>query len=69
MTATDTQFVTDDAGERIAVLVGIDRYRMLLDAADEVDALRAYDAAKASGDESLAFEDAIREIEQDRRAS
>lgn len=69
MTATDTQFLTDDAGERIAVLVGIDRYRVLLDAADEIDALRAYDAAKASGDESLAFEDAIREIERDRRAS
>ena len=66
MTTTDTQFVTDEAGERVAVLVGIDRYRELLDAAEEVDAIRAYDAAKSSGDESVAFEEAVREIEDGR---
>lgn len=69
MTSTETQFVTDGAGERIAVLVGIDRYRQLLEAAEEVDAIRAYDAAKASGDESVWFEEAAREIERGRSAA
>ena len=68
MTTTDTQFVTDAAGERIAVLVGLDRYRQLLDAIDELDAIRAYDRAKASGDERIGFEDAVREIERERSA-
>ena len=68
MTATDTQFVTDDTGQRVAVLIGLDRYRQLLDAAEEVDAIRAYDAAKASLDESVPFEEAVREIERGRDA-
>ena len=66
MTATDTQFVTDDSGQRIAVLIGLDRYRQLLEAVEEVEAIRAYDDAKESGDETVPFEEAIREIEQDR---
>lgn len=68
MTATDTQFVTDDAGQRVAVLIGLDRYHQLLDAAEEVEAVRAYDAAKASPDESVPFDEAVREIERGRGA-
>ena len=68
MTTTETRFVTDDAGHRIAVLIGIDRYRQLLEALEEIDAIRAYDEAKASGDEALPFEDAVGEIERDRTA-
>lgn len=68
MTTTDTQFVTDDTGRRIAVLIGLDRYRQLLDALEELDSIRAYDEAKASGDEAVPFEEAVREIERDRTA-
>lgn len=67
MTRTDTQFITDDDGNRIGVLIGLDLYRRLLDAADEIDAIRAYDAAKASGGEAVPFEDAVREIERSRQ--
>jgi PHD/YefM family antitoxin component YafN of YafNO toxin-antitoxin module len=66
MTPTDTQFVTDHAGHRVAVLIGLDRYRQLLDALEELDAIRAYDDAIASGDEAVPFEEALREIERDR---
>ena len=38
----------------------------LLEAVEEVEAIRAYDDAKESGDETVPFEEAIREIEQDR---
>jgi hypothetical protein len=68
MTTTETQYVTDDRGQRIAVLIGLDRYRQLLEAAEEVEAIRAYDAAKASGDEAIPFDEATREIERDREA-
>ena len=64
MTSTDPQYVTDDQGHRTGVLLGIDRYRELLDALEELDAIRAYDDAKASGDEAIPFEEAVREIER-----
>ncbi len=66
MSPTDTQFVTDDAGHRVGVLLGIDRYRALVDAAEALDDIRAFDDATASGDEALPFEQAVREIEDGR---
>jgi hypothetical protein len=53
--------VVDGDGNQVLVEVG--RYRELLEAAEELDALRAYDAAKASGDEAIPFEQAVEEIE------
>lgn len=63
MSSPDTQFITDDAGHRVGVLLGMDRYRALVEAAEALDALRAFDEAKASGDEAIPFDQAIREIE------
>jgi len=42
-------------------------YKKLLDEAEELEAIRAYDAAKAAGDEAIPFEQAITEIERDRK--
>lgn len=64
MNTSETQFVTDDAGQRIAVMVGVDRYQQLLEAVEEIDSVRAFDAAKASGDDAIPFEDAVIEIEK-----
>lgn len=66
MTLSDTQFVTDETGQRVAVLVGMDRYRELLDAAEEMASVRAYDEAKQNGGEAISFEQAIREIDVER---
>ena len=64
MTPTQTQFVTDETGRRVAVLVGIDQYRALLEAADEIDAIRAYDEAVQHRDEAIPFEEAVAGIER-----
>jgi hypothetical protein len=45
----------------------IEAYQRLLEELEELEAIRAYDAAKASGDEVLPLEQALAEIEQDRR--
>ncbi|HEX9734009.1 MAG TPA: hypothetical protein VGG06_18720 [Thermoanaerobaculia bacterium] len=58
------RYLVDDAGKQVAVLVDIEVYRALVEAAEELGAIRAYDAAKASGDEAIPFEQAIAEIEQ-----
>ena len=67
MSPTDTQFVTDDAGQRVGVLLGLDRYRELVDAAEALDAIRAYDDAKETADEAIPFEQAVREVEAGRK--
>ncbi|MGH9947116.1 MAG: hypothetical protein ACRD6X_07960 [Pyrinomonadaceae bacterium] len=61
------QFVVDDAGNRNAVLMGVDRYFELLEAEEELECIRAFDEAKSSDEESIPFEIAIAEIEDDRR--
>lgn len=63
--AEQPRYVVDDDGNQVAVLVEIGRYRELLEAAEELDTIRAYDAAKASDDEAIPFEQAVEEIEQD----
>ncbi len=47
------RYLVDDDGNQIAVLLEVGRYRQLLEAAEELDAIRAYDAAKASDDEVI----------------
>ena len=63
-TAAKPRYLIDDEGQRVAVLVGIEQYRMLIEAAEELSTIRAYDAAKASGEEAIPFEQAIAETEQ-----
>jgi hypothetical protein len=57
------KYVTDDAGIRIGVLISIDDYHKILKDAEKLVSIRAYDAAKASGDEAIPFEQAVKEIE------
>ena len=61
------QFVVDDSGEKKAVILDIAEYQKLIEEAEELEAIRAYDAAKAAGDEAIPFEQAITEIERDRQ--
>jgi len=59
------RYVTDENGNRVAVLLDMEDYRKLLEDLDILESIRAYDAAKASGDRPIPFEDAIAEIEHE----
>jgi hypothetical protein len=48
-----------------AVTIGAD-YQRLLEELEELEALRVYDAAKASGHEIIALAQAVLEVEQSR---
>jgi len=61
------QFVVDDNGKKKAVILDIAEYQKLVEEAEELEAIRAYDAAKAAGDEAIPFQQAISEIERDRQ--
>ncbi len=61
-----TQFVTDTEGNRTAVILDMETYRQLVEAQEELEDIRAYDAAKAAGDEVIPFDQALAEIEAQR---
>jgi PHD/YefM family antitoxin component YafN of YafNO toxin-antitoxin module len=61
------KFIVDDKGKRVGVVLDIEEYEKILDELDELDAIRAYDEAKASGEEAIPLDQALREIERKRR--
>jgi len=50
------QYVTDAAGTRVAVQLSVDEYERLLDEAEMVEDIVAYQAAKAAGGEAVPYE-------------
>lgn len=64
MTSLNEKYVIDEKGERVGVLLGIDEYHRLLAELEELESIRA----KASKDEAIPFDQAMREIEKMRPA-
>ncbi len=67
MTQAKERFVVDERGRRVAVLLDMKQYEGILSDLEELASVRAYDAAKASGDEAVPLEQALSEIERSRR--
>jgi len=61
------RYVIDEAGNRVAVLIDIEEYNRILEALEELESINAYDEAKASDDEIISFDQAIKEIESQSR--
>jgi hypothetical protein len=66
MTTSEHRFVVDENGRRIAVLLEMAEYERLLEELEELDAVRAYDAAKAAGDDFIPLEQVLAEIDRER---
>ena len=60
------RFVVDEQGTQVGVLLDIEDYHKLLEELEELESIRAYDSAIASGDDTIPFDDAVTEIEQNR---
>jgi hypothetical protein len=60
------RFLVDEQGRRVAVVLDVAEYERLLAQAEELEAIRAYDTAKAAGDVAVPLDDALREIERRR---
>jgi hypothetical protein len=61
------RYLVDEAGVCVSVLLDIEDYRRLLADLEELESIRAYDAAKAAGDENIPFDQAVIEIERQKR--
>ena len=60
------KYVTDDQGNRIAVLLEVEEYRRLLNALEELESIRAYDTAVAVREDAIPFDKAVEELKRDR---
>ena len=66
MAARAERFLIDEEGHRVGVLLDIADYQQMLEDLEDLASIRAYDAAKESGDEAVPFEQALREIKRSR---
>ena len=63
-----TQFVTDDHGKKLAVILHIREYNKMLDDLEELEDIKLYDEAKKSNEPSIPIDDAFKMIEAKRNA-
>lgn len=59
------EFLLDDAQKPKSVVLPIAEWEAVLAELEELEDIRAYDAAKSSAGESIPFEQAVREIRED----
>ncbi len=64
MLPVKAQYIIDENGQRVSVVLEISAYRKLLEELEELESLRAYDRAKSRDDEAVPFEQAVKEIER-----
>jgi PHD/YefM family antitoxin component YafN of YafNO toxin-antitoxin module len=57
------QYVIDNKKKPKAVLLSIKEWEEVVDALEELDDIRAYDAVKSGDSQSIPFNQAVREIE------
>ena len=62
-----TQFLTNEKGEKIAVVISIEEYEELLEELEDLEDVRAYDEAKASGETPIPLERALAENRRNRK--
>lgn len=64
MKLKDKTYITDEKGKQVGVIIDMADYNKILNDLEELESIRAYDKAKASGDDSIPFDTAIKEIEK-----
>lgn len=62
-----TQFVVNENGEKIAVVISIEDYNKILEEREDLEDIRAYDEAKASKEPAVPLQEALDEIRRERK--
>ena len=61
------KFIVDEAGKRVGVFLDMKVYREILEILEEMEDIKAYDEAKKSNETPILFDEAVKEIETDRK--
>jgi len=64
MTALHPQYVVDENQTPQAVILPVAEWEQVVEDLEELDDIRAFDLAKAGPQETIPFEQAVREIEE-----
>lgn len=59
-----TQFITNDAGKKIAAILSINDYEKYLDDLDEIKAIKAFDKATSKKIELVSFDQALKDLKK-----
>ncbi len=62
-----TTFIIDEKGKRHSAIVPIKKYEQLLEKSEELDDIRAYDKAMRRKQEFIPLEEALKELENNRK--
>ena len=62
-----TQFIMDDLGKKIAVILPVKDYEKILEELDELECIKAYDKAKSRKQEFVPAEEVFKAIEHKRK--
>ena len=63
----NTQFVTDDHGKKLAVILPIKDYHKMIEDLEELEDIKLYDKAKEGKQEFIDADLAFKEIEESRK--
>ena len=63
------QYITNDRGKKVAVILPMEDYNKILDELDELKTVKAYDKAKSSKQEFIPAKEMFREVEKKRKKS
>lgn len=61
-----TQFVTDDHGNKVAIILPIEEYNKMVNDLEELEDIKCYDKAKLGKQEFIDARQAFKEIEEGR---
>jgi len=62
-----TQFLVNDKGEKVAVVIAIEEYEKLLEELEDLEDIRACEEARASGETPIPLEQALEENRRNRK--
>jgi hypothetical protein len=61
------QFIFNDRGEKIAVIIAIDDYEKILEELEDAEDIRTYREVRASGEIGIPLEEVLAEIHRNRK--
>jgi hypothetical protein len=66
MLTVNPQYITDNAGRKISVVLSIKEFKTIMEELEEMEDVRLYDEAKASDEHSVPIDEAFKIIEANR---
>lgn len=61
------QYITNESGKKVAVIIPLKEYAKMMDDMDELQAIKAYDKTKARKQEFIPAGDMFKAIEKNRK--